>query len=133
MLLHIKPSDTIQEVQSKFKNLFSHLKPEFFKKFHSESDDYAKKEQYMHNVTMAEITGHQEALEISIDAQMSTEAFEKMFEEKYHLHVQLMRLQKDNWLVTTNSQELSLSAQNARGIDADEELATEMLKDFDAE
>ncbi|MEI6311787.1 MAG: hypothetical protein WCP57_05985 [Bacteroidota bacterium] len=133
MLLHIKPSDTIQEVQNKFKSLFSHLKPEFFKKFHSESDGYAKKEEYMHNITMAEITGHQEALEIHIDAHMSTEAFEKMFEEKYHLHVQLMRLQKDSWLITTNSQELSLNDQNARGIAADEEMAPEMLKDFDAE
>jgi hypothetical protein len=56
-----------------------------------------------------------------------------MFEEKYHLHVQLMRLQKDSWLVTTNSQELSLQEQNERGIASDTDLANALLKDFDVE
>jgi len=133
MIIHIKPNNSIQEIQANFKETFSHLKPEFFKLFHHESGEYIKTEQYLHHITFKEILNLTEDLHINIDKQMSTEAFEKMFEEKYHLHVQLMRLQKDSWLVTTNSQELSLQEQNERGIASDTDLANALLKDFDVE
>lgn len=133
MKLHLKSTDTIQDVQTKFKAIFSHLKPEFFKKQHHESGDYTKKEQYLHNVTIAEILGHEEEVIIPLDKNMTTAEFEKLFEENYHLHVQLLRLQKDSWLLTTTTQDETLEAQNTRGIEADAEVSSEMLKDIDAE
>ena len=133
MKLHLKSSDTIQEMQQKFKAIFSHLKPEFFKKQHHDSGEYVKKEQYLHNITLAEILGHEEDIVIAVDKQMTTEVFERMFEEQYHLHVQILRLQKDNWLLTSNTQEMTLEAQNNKGIEADTPIETETIKDIDAE
>lgn len=133
MQLQLKSTDTIQEVQEKFKAIYSHLKPEFFKKFHKDSEDYAKKEQFKHDVKIGDLIGNQENIVINIEKSMSTEAFEKMFEEQYQLHVQLMRLQKDTWLITTNTQDLTLEEQNNRGIAADQEIASESIKDIDAE
>lgn len=131
--MHINPEKTVQDIQEEFQKTFSHLKPEFFKKFHQESEQYAKSEAYKHIVKMSEILGHNNEFVITIDDQMTTEQFEAMFEEKYGIHVQLLRLQKDNWLVTTTSQELTLAQQNAKGIAADINIASQTLKDIDTE
>lgn len=133
MTLHLLPSDTVQDIQKKFTERYSHLRPEFFKKFHKESNEYLKKEQYLHNITLSEMLGHQEEVIIPIDKNMTTEAFEAYFENEYQLHVQLMRLQKDSWLMTTQTQHLTLGEQNQKGIEADNEIAPTSIKDMDVE
>lgn len=131
MKLQIKPSDTIQIIQEKFQAVFSHLKIEFYTHAHHTSEGSAKNEQYLHNITLKEIIKSDLAIEIDIDATMSTAAFEQYFLETYQISIQVMRKQRGTWLQTTKSDSLSLEAQNQKGIQADIDIELESPSEID--
>lgn len=119
MKLVFKLSDSIQEIQSKIQHHFSHLKIEFYKNAHHEEEGSSKKEQIMHNVLLKEIYKKNEDIELEIDPTESTSNFEKMFEVKFGLHVQVFRLQHGTWIQTTHSDHLTLEEQNNKGLEVD--------------
>ena len=80
MVLKIKSSDSIQEIQQKFQKIFSHLRPEFYKNSHAHHEGNARNEQYLHNVQIATITCTMEDFEIKISNNMSTTEFEYMLD-----------------------------------------------------
>jgi hypothetical protein len=131
MKLILKSSSTIQEIQQAFQQHFSHLKIEFYKKPHHTEEGNAKKEQYLHNVTLAEITQHSNDLELTINPSMPTGEFEASVEKNHQLHIQVLRLQRGTWLQTTHTDMLSLQEQNEKGIQADIDIEPESPADID--
>lgn len=132
-LLKLQSSDTIQEVQQKFRLHFSHLRPEFYKKLHHTDEGSPHKEQYLHNVTLGELMIPDHGLEISLDPAMPTGQFEQYLEQEFGLHIQIFRLQRGVWLQTTSSDHLSLQEQNQRGLDADQVSGEQEFPDRDSE
>ena len=131
MTLTLTSKETIQEIQTNFRTLFSHLRPEFYKKSHHSEEGNAKNEQYLHNVTLAEITGNEEDILLEIDPNMSTSDFEQHVMQQHQLNVQLFRLQRGTWLQTTLTDTLSLEAQNQKGIQADIDIEAVKPSDVD--
>lgn len=132
-LLELHPSDTIQEVQQKFRLHFSHLRPEFYKTLHHSDEGSPRKEQYLHNVTLGELMIPDHGFKISLDPEMPTGHFEQYLEKEFGLHIQIFRLQRGVWLQTTSSDQLSLQAQNQRGLDADQVTDEQEFPDRDSE
>lgn len=131
MILNIKSSDTIQEIQQNFQKIFSHLRPEFYKNSHAHHEGNARNEQYLHNVQIGTITGTMEDFEIKIENNMTTMEFESMLEKQWNLHVQIFRKQRGTWLQTTQSDALSLESQNQLGVEADMDIKQEGPADLD--
>ena len=133
MTLKLTSTDTIQTIQTNFRSLFTHLRPEFYKKSHNSEEGNAKNEQYLHNITLAEMTGNAEDILLDIDPNMSTNDFEQYVKKPHQLNIQLFRLQRGTWLQTTLSDALSLEAQNQKGIQADINIAAIKPTDVDLE
>lgn len=119
MKFNIRSSQSIQEVQQDFRQIFSHLRPEFYQHQHADSEGNPKKEQYLHYIQMHELGVPEEGLVVDLEEEMRTSDFEQMMESSFGLHVQIFRLQKGTWLQTTSSDHLGLGDQNKRGIEAD--------------
>lgn len=119
MKLVFKQSDSIQQMQGKIQHHLSHLKIEFYNTAHQDEEGSAKKEQIMHNVLLKDFYKKNEDIELELDVTTSTSDFEKMFEEKFGLHVQVFRLQHGTWIQTTHSDHLTLEEQNNKGLEAD--------------
>jgi hypothetical protein len=131
MQIQFSQSATIQEIQAKFKSMFSHLKLEFYKKPHHDEEGNLKKDQYLHNVTLGEIMTAKADISLSIEDTMTTADFEKWFETTHQLHVQLFRLQRGTWLQTTATDHLTLIEQNEKGIQADTNIEPESPMEID--
>lgn len=131
MTLTLHPSQTIQQIQEKFKEKFSHLKIEFYKKPHQDEEGNPKRDQYLHNITLSEMTQSNEDIQVVFQHDMSTAAFEQYMETEFGLHVQVFRQQRGTWLQTTHSDSLTLTQQNEKGIQADQDIELESPSDLD--
>lgn len=131
MTLKLHPAQTIQQIQEKFKKRFSHLKIEFYKKSHQDEEGNFKRDQYLHNITLEEMTQSTEDLHLDIQPDMTTNAFEHYMEAEFGLHVQVFREQRGTWLQTTHSDSLTLAQQNEKGIQADQDIKLESPSDID--
>jgi hypothetical protein len=131
MKLTLHATYSIQIIQEKFKQHFSHLKIEFYKKPHQDEEGNAKRDQYLHNITLAEITQSEADVHLTIDPAMTTAAFEHYMETEFGLHVQVFRQQRGTWLQTTHSDSLTLAQQNEKGIQADQDIILESPSDLD--
>lgn len=127
----IHPNETIQTIQSHFISLFSHLKPEFYKNPPHLNGGNTMEEAYLHNIPLMELTGKNESLEMELEPTMKTSDLERMFEQRFHLHVQLMRKQHGVWLQTTRSNDLSLMEQNQHGIESDVIIKQQLPAEYD--
>lgn len=131
--LELLPTDTIQDVQQKFRLHFSHLRPEFYKKLHHTDEGSPRKEQFLHNITLSELMVPDQGVQIALDPDMPTGRFEQHFESEFGLHIQIFRLQRGVWLQTTSTDHLSLKEQNQRGLDADQVETEQEFPDRDSE
>ena len=131
MKLSLQPNHTIQQIQQEFKNLFSHLKIEFYRKGHQDEEGNLKRDQYLHNTTLGQILGEDKTLELTIDPEITTAEFEQWFASQYELHIQVFRLQRGTWLQTTLTDTLTLAQQNEKGIQADIDIIPESPSDID--
>lgn len=129
----LKANATIQELQNDFRQLFSHLKIEFYKAPHSSDEGSSQKEQYLHNIILADVLGVDKDIELEVDPKMSTGDFEMILEDSHQLHTQIFRLQRGTWLQTTLSDAMSLESQNQKGMDADSHTESIKASDFDLE
>ncbi|MCB0530586.1 MAG: hypothetical protein H6574_05875 [Lewinellaceae bacterium] len=116
MKIRIGPNTTLSEIQGAFQEAFPYLKIEFFTKSHRAfKGSHAKfliqdMNQKLHDVLLAPKSG-----ELEITPEMLTYQAENLFEEKFGLHVQVLRKSGETWLVTSVTDKLSLAKQNAKG------------------
>lgn len=106
------------------------MRPEFYKTGHKVNEATAKNEQYLHNVTLRDMLPDAEQLNIPIDPAQTTADFEQLM-QTFGLNVQLFRNQRGTWLQTTQSDSLTLKAQNDRGRDADSDILPDTAADVD--
>ncbi len=131
--LRFSSGDSIQHIQEVFRRHFSHLKIEFYRSPHEDAEGNVKRDQYLHQVTLGELTGQERDLELPLQPDMVTGDLEHWFEREHGLHVQVFRLQRGTWLQTTLSDALSLREQNEKGIQADIDILPESRTDVDLE
>lgn len=124
---------TIQHIQEVFRQHFSHLKIEFYRTPHEDAEGNVKRDQYLHQVSLGELLGHDGELQLELSPTMETSALEHWFEREHGLHAQVFRLQRGTWLQTTATDSLSLEEQNEKGIQADIDILPESRTEMDLE
>lgn len=112
---------TIQEgmslfnVQKAFHAAFPYLKLEFFKYYHKAHGASAKKDLLKTDFTLQARTSGPHEPEIAVSAEMSVEALEQLFQERFGLSVQVFRKFGKTWLETTLTDDWTLKKQNDEG------------------
>lgn len=113
--IHLKPSFTLKHVQHEFERDFPSLKFEFFKKAHHEFEISNPKQMYFDRGKQLEEIGLTHSVSIDYTPQTKAWDFEKSFEEKAGLHIQVFRKSGDVWLETGQTDEWTLEELNKQG------------------
>ena len=122
MKIHIHADKTLGAVQSDFSELFSGLKLVFFSKPHkiykgsNAKFIIQKKEIPLKQISLDVRPGY-----LLLESSMTVWQVERKFEEDFGLHVQVFRKSGNIWLETSETDKLTLEAQQARSLDADTE------------
>ena len=101
----------LKTIKAEFSNKFPHLRIEFFKKAHEEGEASPSYGIYDENLRLNEIRKEGKIGEISIHGNLKTSTLEKLFEEEYGIHVQVLRKSGRVWLQTTATDDWTLSEQ----------------------
>jgi hypothetical protein len=112
MLLKIYDHEKIDEIQDKFNECFPYLKIEFYHQPHkwhegSPLDDLIQPGSFIEDIRKTHETGI-----LSIKSWDKTGHIEQEFKRMFNLNVQIFRLQKDKWVQTIDSDELTLKEQS---------------------
>jgi hypothetical protein len=103
----------LKSIKAEFSSKFPHLKIEFFDKRHEEGQASPSYAIYDEHLTLNEIRKEGRVGEISIHGNLKTSSLEKLFEEEYGIHVQVLRKSGRVWLQTTATDDWTLSEQEA--------------------
>lgn len=113
MQLHIAPHILIAEVQNTFNAAFPFLKLEFFRgKKNSEENLVVSPSKSISDCYAAVEDGV-----IEVDEKMQVSALERLFKERFGLHVQVFRRSVNLWLQTTITDHWTLQKQNEHGME----------------
>jgi hypothetical protein len=116
--MNIKISETqqIHDLKKQFHNYFPFLKIEFFNQAHSNSGASSKESMHGNEIPITDLMKF-DSPEFTIDFNEDTTVrdFEKTFESKFELHVQVFRKSGRVYLETISTDDWSLSKQNAEG------------------
>ena len=104
----------VSELKQTFNTKFPFLKIEFFKKKHKNLSGSAKKDLILDDFS---IIFSQEDLANLINEDVTVSEFEKQFNDKLKLSVQVFRKSGKSWLETTFTDGWTLKKQNQEGID----------------
>lgn len=115
MKLIINQERTINEVQNDFTTFFPFLKIEFFASPHKPEEGSIGKLQFPRNLKLHEIRTLKNEGVIAINPFMITGELEQVFHKEYGLNVQVFRNMNGIWIQSTNSDHLTLLAQNEMG------------------
>jgi hypothetical protein len=113
--LTIHPGDAISDFQKKFSMLYPFLKIEFFKKPHAVGAGSPKKEMHDSHLTFQQLTGNEEVFSLALDDDCRIMDLEKQIEIKTGLFVQVFRKSGAVWLITSATDNWTLSQQNEEG------------------
>jgi len=118
MTLTLDRSKTLADIKKEFNDVYPFLKLEFFSKSH---DAY--------KTSPAKFILHDESIvldsivnddfqhgSLNMDKTITVKHFETMAEEKFGLHIQVLRKSGHAWLATTVSDNLTLNEQNEKGM-----------------
>lgn len=111
MVLEINDSKTVQDMQQEFSNRFPYLKLEFFYAPHMREEPSNDTPCSPAN-TIGEIRKRHVQGIIEITPDRETGSIEQEFESRFDLHVQIYRLQADQWIQTVGTDILTLEQQN---------------------
>lgn len=119
MEIILTASDTIQTLNEKFMVCFPYLKIQLFLKGHKKFTGSHSK--FMFNdpqVKISEVVDCTFPIEIKFYKDMKTFEFEKLLEDKFGIHAQIMRKSSASYLVTSQTDDWSLDEQNTMGFEA---------------
>jgi len=103
----------LKSIKSEFSAKFPHLKIEFFDKSHDEGKASPSYAIYDDNLTLRDIRSEGKVGTMNIHGNLKTSSLEKMFEEEYGIHIQVLRKSGRVWLQTTTTDDWTLSEQEA--------------------
>lgn len=120
MKLVIERTKTLGEIKKEFNDVYPYLKLEFFSKPHE-----------AYKTSPAKFILHDETVELAsivpdnfhdgslnIDQTITVKHLESFAEEKFGIHLQVLRRSGHAWLATTVSDNLTLHEQNQRGYES---------------
>lgn len=117
MVIEIRDTKTIKEIQDAFSHDYPYLKLEFFEEPHdvNAGSDGVKLQpvQAIGDVRRKHVYGI-----ITLEPDRLTASVEQEFEDRFGLHVQICRRLYDKWVQTIQTDSLSLEQQNAMGRDS---------------
>ncbi|MBO9562657.1 MAG: hypothetical protein J7621_07780 [Niastella sp.] len=114
MIIHINSKSQISDIQHDFNQLFPFLKIELFKYKHGYQEASSRQIKLPSNLYIGELA----ALipkEIDVTENMTVQQFEKLFEAKLGLNIQVFRKSGSIWLETTMTDSWTLKQQNEHG------------------
>jgi len=117
MKIDLSVEKTIAEIQREFGTKYPYLSLQFFTKKHEAYKGSPAK--FLIQDTqqkLIEIEKHPHAGSLYIEDEMPTWQLERLFEEAFGLHVQVFRKSGNTWLETSVSDDLTLDAQNVKGM-----------------
>jgi hypothetical protein len=103
----------ISDIQKIFEKEFPYLKIEFFNKKHRSFEGSPKSQLIDKNMLLSKLTEKSGRIEIYED--MTVNEVEKLFEEKFGLHVQIFRKSGKTYLETSVTDSWTLKKQNEVG------------------
>ncbi|MBS1933709.1 MAG: hypothetical protein JST96_06895 [Bacteroidetes bacterium] len=121
MMIEIDDNRTIGEIRDQFSAYFPFLKIEFFRKPHSWQQSSSLKDILPHTIKLHEIRKKHQPGFIEIHSIQKTGAVEQEFERHFGLHVQVFRKNRDSWIQTAGTDEISLEEQNQIGKELSED------------
>lgn len=132
MKIELNKGTLLTDIQDQFKKDFPFLKLEFFDAAKAETGDFSKSSMIEEaGKKIEDLNSDFEGTSISLSAESTVGAVEKLFKEEVGIYVQVFRKSNQLWLETTSTDDWTLAQQNTKG----EEMASAVKaeeKDFDA-
>lgn len=113
--LSISGSNTVQEVQHTFQEVYPYLKIEFYFPFQAKATSYRKEEQLSGNTVLERYMRYRTAAVIDISAHRTVAELEDDFAHLVGLRVQVFRKSGNLWIITSLTDDWSLGKQNNEG------------------
>lgn len=120
MILKIKDSDLVRDLQASFQEKFPYLRLLFFQKPHGREEASFNKYRLPDDTAIRDIRWRHAVDEIEISGTELTAELEQSFEKLFGLHVQVYRKSGAEWVQTVGTDNLSLRAQNLLGKNSSE-------------
>lgn len=115
MELQLYINTPIKEVKRRFSKYFPYLKIEFFTTRHSPLEGSDIREKVHEKLYLSEVTGVLKEGIFTFLPTDTVENFEQRLQNEHGLPVQVFRKYEKRWLITTETDKLSLEKQNAMG------------------
>ncbi|MCO6494791.1 MAG: hypothetical protein J5I91_03800 [Bacteroidetes bacterium] len=117
MSISITPLTTLQEIKTAFHRKFNALKIDFFIDINKDGN-YTSNEQIKdYEATLSDIGGIGGGGEIAIDDNSTVAEVESSFKELFGVIVQIFRQRGNSWLMTTTTDNYTLSELNKMGLE----------------
>ncbi len=113
--LSISGSNTVQEVQHAFQEVYPYLKIEFFFPFQAKATSYRKEEQLSGNTVLERYMRYRTSAVIDISAHRTVAELEDDFAHLVGLRVQVFRKSGNLWIITSLTDDWTLEKQNSEG------------------
>jgi hypothetical protein len=123
MELVLSFQETVKDVKKQFCYAFPYLKLEFFTEPHVVGQGSTLLKMVPQSTLLGEINGILREGELSISPNDTVKDLEQAIQQQFGLPVQVFRKQKDVWLETTSTDNLTLAEQNEMGRRATEPAA----------
>jgi hypothetical protein len=125
MKILLQSNRTVEEIEHEFNSAYPFLKISFF----SKTEEAGSKE-VDPAAELIEVSGVLKEGDISIDSTDTVKEVERKFEKQYGLPVHIFRKQKDVWMDTGITDDLTLQEQNTWGREASKPLKIKMDGQF---
>ncbi len=115
MTIDINSNNTLEKLQQSFNSVFPFLKIEFFTQAHEKGKPSAAKYMVNPKKTIGDLSKTGSNGSVDVRDSMTVFEFEKLFEDRFGLHVQVFRKSGRIWLETTATDNWTLASQNEQG------------------
>jgi hypothetical protein len=112
VLLYISDSKTVEDLQDRFNTCFPYLKLEFYKDADSRLNDCNKASIVRPNTPIADIRTKPNSGTLDIKSWEKTSKLKHELKEVYGLNVQVFRINGNEWIPTSYSDDLTLKQQS---------------------
>lgn len=129
MNLVIDHSRVIKSIQEDFQRHFPYLMIEFYSKAHLPGEGSPKKYQLKNTLTISEAQEEMKNGVVHITPEMKVKELEKIFEDIFGLHIQILRQSGKIWLQTITTDHLTFAEQNLIGLEMDSPVEVEKESD----
>lgn len=113
MKLHIHSGLNLADLKAAFSEHFSNLRLEFYAKGHSVGEGSSPKTALGNDLTIGQVATKAHEGDLYIFPEHTCAQVEKLFEEHYGLHAQILRKSGRTWLQTTKTDHWTLAEQQA--------------------